>query len=118
VRELCAKRDVVGTAKAIANACDRRGGPKMKVPLLLAGLAITAATPAHAACGYLWNDRAAEAECQLNEARKAQEQLDWAAQSRRMYESYPRQDRNDLLGYMIKSREDAARRQLEDALRR
>lgn len=91
----------------------------MTIIKILAFCALGLASPAaKASCGYLWNDKSAEMECRLREAAQAQEQIDNAAMSRRLYESFPDRDRSGLSDWMIRRREEDARQQLDDALRR
>lgn len=85
---------------------------------LIACAIALAPAAAMADCSYLWNDRAAQMECQLREARQVQEDLESAARGRRLFDSFPANERSSLPDWMINSREQDARRHLDDALRR
>jgi uncharacterized Zn finger protein (UPF0148 family) len=68
-------------------------------------------------CGAPWYDKAGQLECQLADVRKAQEEIDSAASSRRLMESFPRNEIPPDYRFLQEMKEDRARQQLEDALR-
>jgi uncharacterized Zn finger protein (UPF0148 family) len=86
---------------------------------IVALLAMTSARSGWASgfCGAPWYDKAGQLECQLADVRKAQEEIDSAASSRRFMESFPRNEITPDDRFMQELKEDRARRQLEEALR-